>query len=64
MPGIRTKPMAPSPADIGDVKRGFSLYRETHFYKRKDVEELDRRANERRVRPRGQVVRLQRQVGL
>lgn len=64
MSGIRTKPAAPSPAEIAEVKRGFSLYREVHFFERKDVEELDRFAIQRRLPPKGKLVRIQRQVGL
>lgn len=61
---IPTKVIGPSRADIAAITRGFSLYRATHFYERKSLEELERRAIDRRLPPKGQLVRMQRQVGL
>lgn len=63
---IRTKVLAPSPVDLLDVKSGFSLYRQTHFYDRKHSDELNRAAREamaaRTLMPTGRMVRLQNQV--
>lgn len=67
MRAIRTKAAHPSPAEMAEVRRGFSLYRSTHFYPRKSQAELEAMAEaavERRVMvPKVGSVRLQGQVG-
>ena len=67
MRGIRTKATHPSAAEMAEVKRGFSLYRSTHFYQRKSEAELEATA-EQAVEgsvlvPKAGAVRLQKQVG-
>lgn len=67
MPGIRTKATLPSPAQMAEVRRGFSLYRSVHFYERKKGAELEstvESAVESRVLvPSSKIIRLQTQVG-
>lgn len=65
---IHTKAEGPTQRDLAEVPSAFSLYRQTHFYKRKTPEELERRAQQaakQRTRlARGKVARLQLQIGL
>lgn len=67
MPRIRTKATHPSPDEMAEVRRGFSLYRSVHFYERKSGAELEttaEHATESRVLvPSSKVIRLQAQVG-